>query len=173
MLDVTRPPNVVTAISTAPADPAGVTAVICVGLTTVNEVAAAEPKRTAAAPLKFVPVMVTLVPPAIAPLFGETADMVGAGIDGEVQTKLLTAFLTDVPPGDKIATLWAPISELTGVTTLIWVGLMTENDVPAMDPNRTDVAPVKFVPVIVTVVPALLGPEAGDTAEMTGRRSAI
>ena len=46
-------------------------AVICVPEeSTVNGCAAASPKRTSVAPVKPVPVMVTLVPPAAGPLAG-------------------------------------------------------------------------------------------------------
>jgi len=53
------PPGVVTA--TAPAAPAPTTAVMLVALTTVNEAAATPPNVTEVAPVKFVPVMVTVV----------------------------------------------------------------------------------------------------------------
>lgn len=72
------PPAVVTERLTEPADPAGATAVICVALLTVKELAATEPKLTLVAPVRFVPVMTTLVPPAVEPLFGEIALIVGA-----------------------------------------------------------------------------------------------
>ena len=73
------PPGVVTVTSTAPALPAGDVAVIDVALLTVNEVAAVAPNFTAVAPVKLVPVMVTLVPPAVGPLVGLTPVTVGAG----------------------------------------------------------------------------------------------
>jgi hypothetical protein len=63
----------------APADPAGVVAVIVVVLTTDTPVAAALPKVTVAPAAKFVPVMVTAVPPAVDPLFGDTLVTVGTG----------------------------------------------------------------------------------------------
>ena len=47
---------------TLPVAPVPTTAVMLVALTTVNEVAAAPPKLTAVAPVKFVPVMVTVCP---------------------------------------------------------------------------------------------------------------
>ncbi len=47
---------------TLPVAPAPTTAVILVALTTVNEVAAVPPKLTAVAPVKFVPVIVTVCP---------------------------------------------------------------------------------------------------------------
>ena len=72
------PPDVVTRTLALPAVPAGVTAVIDVEDTTVTEVAAAPPIVTAVAPVKPVPEMVTLVPPAIGPVLGEIALTVGA-----------------------------------------------------------------------------------------------
>ena len=47
---------------TLPVAPAPTTAVILVALTTVNEVAAVPPKLTAVAPVKLVPVIVTVCP---------------------------------------------------------------------------------------------------------------
>ena len=70
------PPGVVTVTSTVPA-PAGAVAVIWVALLTVKPVAAVVPKSTAVAPVKFVPVIVTLVPPAGGPAVGLTAVTVG------------------------------------------------------------------------------------------------
>jgi hypothetical protein len=70
-------PLTVTVTVTAPAPPAGVVAVIVVLLTTVTPVAAELPKVTVAPEAKFVPVMVTAVPPATGPLFGLTLVTVG------------------------------------------------------------------------------------------------
>jgi len=64
------PPVVVTLISTVPV-PAGEVAVIWVAELTVKAVAAVPPKFTAVAPVKLVPVMTTLVPPASGPDVGE------------------------------------------------------------------------------------------------------
>jgi hypothetical protein len=71
-------PPIVTATVTTPAFPAGVVAVICVPLTTTTFVAAADPNVTVAPAIKFVPVIVTAVPPAVDPLFGKTLLTVGA-----------------------------------------------------------------------------------------------
>ena len=60
-------PLTVTVTVTAPAVPAGVVAVICVLLTTTTLVAAALPNVTVAPVAKFVPVIVTAVPPAVDP----------------------------------------------------------------------------------------------------------
>jgi hypothetical protein len=70
------PPAVVTVTSTVPT-PAGEVAVIWVALLTVKEAAALLPKLTAVAPEKLVPVMVTLVPPDVGPVFGLTLVTVG------------------------------------------------------------------------------------------------
>jgi hypothetical protein len=62
----------VTVTSTVPADWAGEVAVIEVAELTVKLVAATDPKLTAVAPVKLVPVMVTDVPPAVIPRLGLT-----------------------------------------------------------------------------------------------------
>ena len=71
------PPGVVTVTSTVP-DPAGATAVMEVADTTLKEVAAVEPNLTAVAPVRFVPVTVTEVPPAVEPEGGLTEVTTGA-----------------------------------------------------------------------------------------------
>ena len=71
------PPRVITRTSTTPAACGGATAVICVAPLTVKLVAAVEPNSTALAPVKLVPVMVTLVPPAVGPAAGFRAVTVG------------------------------------------------------------------------------------------------
>jgi len=74
------PPAVVTIMSTAPAVVrAGVIQVIVVLFTTLREVAAIPPNVTDVAPVKFVPVIVTLVPPAILPYDNEMPVML-AGV---------------------------------------------------------------------------------------------
>src|SRR5262245_46457650 len=70
------PPAVVTVTSTVPT-PAGEVAVIWVALLTVKEPAALLRKLTAVASEKLVPVMVTLVPPDVGPVFGLTLVTVG------------------------------------------------------------------------------------------------
>jgi hypothetical protein len=63
-------------MSTVPAELAGAVAVIEVALFTVK-LAELDPKFTAVAPVKFVPVSVTLVPPVVDPLAGLTPLIVG------------------------------------------------------------------------------------------------
>jgi hypothetical protein len=73
------PPPVVIIMPTAPALRAGVIQVIVVLFTIVREVAANPPNVTEVAPVKFVPVIVALVPPAVPPDDGEMSVML-AGI---------------------------------------------------------------------------------------------
>jgi uncharacterized membrane protein len=61
---------VTTFTSTVPAENAGEVAVICVALLTVKLVAPTPPNLTAVAPVKSVPVMMTLVEPAVVPEVG-------------------------------------------------------------------------------------------------------
>jgi hypothetical protein len=70
-------PFTVTVTVTAPAACAGVVAVIEVLLTTTTLVAAVPPNVTVAPEAKFVPVIVTAVPPAVDPVFGLTLVTVG------------------------------------------------------------------------------------------------
>ena len=71
------PPAVVTRMSTVANRDTGETAVTCVGDTTVNEVASDAPNLTAVAPVRPVPLIVTVVPPATGPVFGEIEVMAG------------------------------------------------------------------------------------------------
>ncbi len=82
------PPEVVTDTSTVPAAWAGETAVIWVPLFTVKLVAAPPPKATSVAPFRLVPVMITLLPPAVLPLAGVREVTVGAGVGTAAVVKL-------------------------------------------------------------------------------------
>ena len=79
MLAALVPYVVVTSTLAVPELPAGVVAVMVVSLTTVTAVAALPPMVTPEAPVNFVPVIVTLVPPRVGPLVGEIAITVGGG----------------------------------------------------------------------------------------------
>ena len=70
-------PGLVTDTVAAPAAFAGVVAVMLVLLTTTTFVAAVPPNVTVAPATKLVPVIVTAVPPAVEPPFGDTLLTVG------------------------------------------------------------------------------------------------
>ena len=74
------PSSVVTIMPAAPALRAGVIQVIVVLFTTLIVVAAIPSNVTDFVPVKFVPVIVTLVPPTIAPADGEMLLITGGVI---------------------------------------------------------------------------------------------
>ena len=71
------PPGVYTTTPVRPAVPGGVVTVMEVAVSAVI-VAAVVPKSTAVASVRYVPVMVTAVPPAVDPVDGMILVMVGA-----------------------------------------------------------------------------------------------
>jgi len=72
------PPGVVTNTLAVPAEPADVVQVTEVDVLALNGVHALPPMVTTLALVRLVPVMVTLVPPAVVPLVGLIAVTVGA-----------------------------------------------------------------------------------------------
>src|SRR3989442_471317 len=141
------PPGVATLIGPLEA-PAGTVAVIAVAELTVK-LALTLLNSTAVAPLKLVPLMVTVVPAP--PLVGEKLVIVGGGMT----VKLLA--LLAVPPA--VVTLIGPVEAPLGTVAAIEVDEFTVK--PALTPsNRTALAPVKLVPLMVTLVPT--PPLAGE-----------
>jgi hypothetical protein len=122
---------------------------------TVKVVAPVPLNRTAVAPVKFVPLIVTLVPAS--PLVGVKPVIVGG-----LRTVKFVA-LVAVPPG--VVTLSGPVVAAAGTVAVIAVAEVTVNK--ALVPlNRTRVAPLKFVPVIVTVAPT--APLVGEKLVIVG-----
>ena len=154
-------PFTVTVTVTAPALPPGVAAVIVVLLTTVTLLAAAEPKVTVAPEAKLLPVMVTAVPPAMGPLFGETLVTAGGAAYVNPLAKLplwpLTVTVTVTGPA-------LP----AGVFAVIVVPLTTVTLLAATEPKVTVAPEAKFVPVMVTEVPPAVGPLFGETLVTDG-----
>ena len=133
--------------ATCPEAPFPTTAVIVVVFTTLNDDAAIPPKVTDVAPVKPVPVIVILVP--VTPDVGEKLVITGGA-------RKVNPGRLPVPNG--LDTKILP--ELPAPTiAVIVVELTTVNDAAGVIPNLTAVIPVKFVPIIVTVVPlvALVG----------------
>ncbi len=73
------PPGLLTVTLTVPALPGGVVACIWLELLTVAALDVALPKFTEAPAAKFVPLIVTTVPPAVVPDVGDRLVIVGAG----------------------------------------------------------------------------------------------
>jgi hypothetical protein len=136
---VTAPPGAVT--ETTPDVPPATTAVMLVADVTLNEVAGVPPKLTAVAPVKLVPVIVIVDP--VAAVVGVKLVIVGAGIK-------TNPVLVTVPPG-AVTDTTPDVPPAT--TAVMLVADATLNEVAAVPPKLTAVAPVKFVPVIVTMAP--------------------
>ena len=101
-----------------------------------------------------------VVPPATGPEIAATLVMVGSA------TYVNALALVAVPPIVVTSTLCAPAVPL-GVLAVMVVPELVKT-VAATRPTFTLVAPVKLVPVIVMVVPAASGPDAGETLAMVG-----
>ena len=80
----------VTKTLAVPAEPAGVVQVKDVAVTPVIGAQDAPPTVTALAPVRLVPVMVTLVPPNVLPLVGLMLPTVGVGIAWVVISEQVT-----------------------------------------------------------------------------------
>ena len=75
----TWPSEFWTVTSTTPLGSAGATACNCVGFTIWTDEVAMSPNCTFTPLLKYFPVTVTLVPPSVGPLLGDTPAIVGGG----------------------------------------------------------------------------------------------
>jgi hypothetical protein len=111
---------------------------------TLNEVAAVPPKLTAVAPVRLVPVMVTVAPEVA--VVGLNDAMVGVAIG-----RLNVNPAKEAAPPD-VVTLTLPDAPAP-TTAVMLVAEATLNEVAAVPPKLTAVAPVRLVPVMVTVAP--------------------
>lgn len=142
-------------------DTPGVNAVMLVAVFAVM-VAAAPPIVTPVAADKFVPVMVTAVPPAIGPDVGLSPVTVGAA--AYVYPPVRVA----LPPAVVTSTVAVP-ADPAGVTAVrLLPSAATTTFVAALPPRVTPVAPVRLLPVIITFWPPASGPLAGMRLLMLG-----
>jgi hypothetical protein len=128
---------------------------------TVTLVAVAVPNCTVAPEAKFVPVIVTAVPPDVGPLLGETPLTVG------VATYVNPLVRLPLCPPTVTVTVTAPTLP-AGVVAVMVVLFVTVTLVAVAVPNCTVAPATKFVPVIVTTVPPDVGPVLGDRLVMVG-----
>jgi hypothetical protein len=130
-------------------------------LTTETFVADAPPNATVAPAAKLVPVMVTAVPPAVGPLLGLTAVTVGWPMYVKPPGRL------PLSPPLVTVTVTGPALPV-GVVAVIVVLLTTTTFVAEALPKVTLAPEAKFVPVMVTDVPPLVGPLFGLTLVTVG-----
>ena len=72
------------------------------------------------------------------------------------------------PPPVLTITSTGPAVRLTGVLQVIVVSLTALTSVAFIPPNRTELAPLKLTPVIVTTFPPVVPPKGGEMLVMTG-----
>jgi len=108
------------------------------------------------------PVIVTAVPPAGGPVFGLT--LVTVGVNSNVsfdEMGLVPCFVVTL-------TSTFPAVAPGGDTAVIEVGECTVKLVAFVEPNRTALACLKWVPPMVTTVPPVAGPPPGVTLVTVG-----
>jgi len=132
--------------------PAGTVAVILIVVSTLKS-AVVPLNLIEVVPVKLAPLIVTLEP--ITPEVGLKLEILGA------TTK--SVGLVAVPPG--VVTVIFPVVALAGTVVEIWIAELTVNEA-AVPLNLTEVAPVKFVPLIVTGTPT--APLGGEKVEIAG-----
>ena len=148
-------------ISTVPIPPAGLIAMICVSLDTVTLGEPIFPNPTEVAPVKPLPVIVTVAPAE--PFFGLTPVTVGRPVVA-AYVNWSAGVGADEPNG--VTTVTSTVPAPPGLTVVICVSLFTVALGAPVVPKPIDVAPENPVPVMVTVVPA--GPEVGLIPVITG-----
>ena len=156
---VAVPDGVVTEIAPDCA-PLGTVAVIFVSEFTVKAVADLFLNLTSVAPVKLVPLIVTTVPTG--PKVGENDVIVGAPVI------LKFVELVALPLG--VVTLMGPVVAPDGTVAVIFSDEFTVKLAPT-PLNVTDVAPSKFVPLIVTAAPG--NPEVGENVVIVGAAVAV
>jgi len=120
--------------------------------------AALAPPTVTVAPVKFVPVIVIVVPPVAGPLDGLTLATVGAST--------YVNFVAAVTGPTAVVTTTFCAPDPAGVVAVMIVALLV-NTVALTLPTVT-VALAKLVPVIVIVVPPATGPLDGLTLATVG-----
>ena len=130
---------------------------------TLDTVAATVPNRTMTPLWKFVPVIVTSVPPAMDPLAGAKLVTVG-----RIEASYVNAVPRVTVPPSGLVTLTATVPVApAGVRTVSAVAVCCSS-VAAVPPNRTTAPAWKPEPDTVTSVPPVFGPDDGDSPVIAG-----
>jgi hypothetical protein len=110
--------------------------------TTVKEAAGIPPKLSALTPVKFLPIMVILVPSTATA--GEKELIAGSGMNvNPLFNEVPASLITDTSPVVPASTRAIMVS-----------GDTTVNEAAGVPPKLTELVPAKFVPVMVILVPA-------------------
>ena len=160
------PAGVVTVTSTGlpVTEPIGAVAVIELSESTVTSFAAVDPKSTAFARERPVPVTVTTVP--FVPTEGDTAVTVGSPADPGRYEYMSAVVCFEVPSLVVTVTFTAPdpLGEVATSSESEW----TLKDFTRAPPKCTAVVPLKPKPLMATVVPPSWVPDVGSMPVTTG-----
>jgi hypothetical protein len=129
-----------------------------------KDVAGVAPNETPVAPVRFVPVIVTDVPPPVGPLAGLIPVTVGATT---WNVNWSAAPIAETPPGVTTVTSTPPAT-CAGAIAVMEESEFTWKLVAAVAPNKTTVAPVKLLPVSAMLVPPPVEPLEGLKLLTTG-----
>lgn len=119
---------------------------------TVKPVAKILPNITLVAPVKFWPLIVTSVPPAVGPALGDTLVTTGRDSNGYRSA----AVSAEVPRAVTTVTSTVPAAS-PGTTAVIEPFEFTVNEVAATPSKKTALAPLKPLRIMVFVIPAVDG----------------
>jgi hypothetical protein len=128
----------------------------------VTPVPDAVPNLTVAPVTKWVPVIVTEVPPAVGP--AETLRPVTVGVASKVKWSAVP--VAEVPPSVVTVIVTVP-ADIAGDVVVIWVADTTEKLTDAAA-KWTALADARLVPVMVMDVPPAVGPADGLTPVTVG-----
>ena len=84
-----------------------------------------------------------------------------------------SAVTTALVPAEVVTKILRVLAAWAGEIATISVSLIKSASVVATAPKATLVAPVKLVPVMVTVVPPAIGPEVGETPVTAGTGAGV
>lgn len=169
------PPGVVAVTVAAPAAPAGAVAVIEVAEVTVTPVAGVVPNFTAVAPVRFVPMMVTTVPPAVGPVDGVIAVNAGAGavvLVVRVRSPVVAAAAVNVAAACTryryVPLVGVNVAAHTPVVSVTPEAIVDQTVAPTAARCTTIARAAAGTPTVVTVTDAAIGTPAGTVAAPVG-----
>jgi hypothetical protein len=143
--------------------PAGVIAVTDVGETTLTPVAGVDPKRTAVAPPRFVPVRVTDLPPSELPEFGVTNLSLGAGGTAATTSTNGLALTVLVPETDRANLYLIAFRVVLAGTVTSWLTLPDVQGAVTGNPETVGVEEkVQLVALATTADRVTVPPERGS-----------
>jgi hypothetical protein len=124
-----------------------------------------------AAPPVVVPVKVIVTPematPSEAATFPSRTESCGVGVSGETYVYVVAAEVAEVPSALVTFTSTGPAAP-AGIASTIWLAVSLTKLVTLVVPKITALAPAKSPPLMVTVLPPDVGPDAATMLVTAG-----